>query len=82
MDSTETLDLEDQTSAGIDQENTQTFEINGEMVGIEELKKGYLRQSDYTRKAQGIAKREAELEKKSPTDMTEDELADLYLSGK
>lgn len=82
MDSTETLDLEDQTSAGDNQENTQQFEINGEMVDIEELKKGYLRQSDYTRKAQELAKTKAELEKKPQGDLTEEELADQFIAQK
>lgn len=82
MDSTETPDLEDQTSAGFDQENTQQIEINGEMVDIEELKKGYLRQSDYTRKAQELAKAKAELERKPQGDLSEEELADQFIAQK
>lgn len=51
------------------QANTQpqTFDINWETVDIEELKKGYLRQSDYTKKTQELSnlKKESEL---SPED--------------
>lgn len=41
--------------------NPQVFEINGEKVSLEELQKGYLRQSDYTRKTQEVARKEREL---------------------
>jgi hypothetical protein len=82
MDSTETLDLNDQTSAGDNQENTQTFEVNGEMLTLEELQKGYLRQSDYTRKAQELAREKASLQSKPQGDLTEDELADQFIAQK
>jgi hypothetical protein len=39
----------------------QVYEINGEQVSIDELQRGYLRQSDYTRKTQDIARKEREL---------------------
>lgn len=42
-------------------EQPQVFEINGEQVSLEELQRGYLRQSDYTRKTQDIARKEREL---------------------
>jgi hypothetical protein len=40
----------------------QVFEINGQQVTLDELQKGYLRQSDYTRKTQDIARQARELE--------------------
>lgn len=45
----------------------QLFEVNGEKVALEELKKGYMRQADYTRKTQ-------ELKKSSTTSYDEEEL--------
>lgn len=39
----------------------QTIEINGEQVSIDEVTKGYLRQSDYTRKTQELANQRKEL---------------------
>jgi phage I-like protein len=33
----------------------QFFEINGEKVSLEELQRGYMRQSDYTKKTQAVA---------------------------
>lgn len=40
----------------------QVFEINGQQVTLDELQRGYLRQSDYTRKTQDVAKQARELE--------------------
>ena len=40
----------------------ETIEIDGEEVSIEELKNGYLRQSDYTRKTQEVARTKKEVE--------------------
>jgi hypothetical protein len=37
------------------EETEQTFEVDGQKVGLEELKLGYLRQADYTKKTQAIA---------------------------
>lgn len=37
------------------EEAPQTFEVDGQEVSLEELKLGYLRQSDYTRKTQAAA---------------------------
>ncbi len=81
MDSNETLDLEDQTSTDESQEqNNQTFEINWEIVTLEELQKGYLRQSDYTKKTQELSKKEKELlQKVQPTEVDE---TDEYLKNK
>jgi len=39
----------------------QTIEINWEKLSIEEVKKGYLRQSDYTKKTQELAQKRKEL---------------------
>jgi len=47
------------TSDGVTREqpksDSQQIEINGEMVDLDELKAGYLRQSDYTKKTQELA---------------------------
>jgi hypothetical protein len=40
----------------------QFFEINGEQVSLEELQKGYLRQSDYTRKTQEVSRKQREID--------------------
>jgi hypothetical protein len=40
----------------------QFFEINGEKVSLEELQKGYLRQSDYTRKTQEVSRKQREIQ--------------------
>jgi phage I-like protein len=40
----------------------QFFEINGEQVSLEELQKGYLRQSDYTRKTQEVSRKQREIQ--------------------
>jgi len=41
----------------------ETVEIDGEKISLEELKKGYMRQKDYTKKTQEISalKKQAEL---------------------
>lgn len=40
----------------------ETIEIDGEEISIEELKNGYLRQSDYTKKTQEVARTKKEVE--------------------
>lgn len=35
--------------------NDQLIEVNGEMIPVDELKKGYMRGADYTRKTQRLA---------------------------
>lgn len=35
--------------------NPSKVEVNGELIDIDELKKGYMRQSDYTRKTQQLS---------------------------
>lgn len=46
----------------IAQTEAQTIEINGEYVPVDELKNGYLRQSDYTKKTQELAQQRKEFE--------------------
>lgn len=41
----------------------ETIEIDGKQVSVDELKSGYLRQSDYTRKTQELARIKKDLEK-------------------
>lgn len=43
-------------------EQVETVEVNGEQVSLDELKNGYMRNSDYTRKTQDLAKTKKELE--------------------
>lgn len=43
-------------------EETQLFEVNGEQVSQDELIKGYMRQSDYTRKTQALAQERKSVE--------------------
>jgi len=82
MDSTETLH-EDGTSLDNSQaQNTQQIEINWEMLDIDELKKGYLRQSDYTKKAQELAREKEKLNQKPEWELNEDELAEKFLQDK
>jgi hypothetical protein len=45
-----------------DEQAEQTFEINGEQVGVDELKLGYMRQSDYTKKTQAVAEQRKAVE--------------------
>ncbi|MFD1326755.1 hypothetical protein [Mycoplana ramosa] len=46
----------DEQSADVDETpEQQFFEINGEQVSLDDLRNGYLRQQDYTRKTQEIA---------------------------
>lgn len=40
----------------------QTFEVDGQQLTLDELKNGYLRQSDYTRKTQAIRRKEHKTE--------------------
>jgi hypothetical protein len=46
-----------------DQPQKELYEVNGEQLSIEELRKGYMRQSDYTKKTQEIASKRKELTK-------------------
>lgn len=50
---------DDETEEESDEEaepTAQTVEVNGEKISLDELKAGYLRQSDYTRKTQDLAR--------------------------
>jgi hypothetical protein len=51
------------TSVVDSERKTETIEIDGKQVSIDELKGGYLRQSDYTQKTQELARKKKELEK-------------------
>lgn len=57
----------------------QVFEINGEKVTLQELQAGYMRQSDYTRKTQELAKERETLQSKSDAgeSLTDDERSTL-----
>ena len=43
-------------------EQVETVEVNGEQVSLDELKSGYMRTADYTRKTQELSKTKKELE--------------------
>jgi len=43
-------------------QDTQVFEVNGEQVSLDELQKGYMRQSDYTRKTQDLAQQRQQVQ--------------------
>jgi len=58
-------DHDEQPDAGDESdapEPEQTFEVQGEQVTIDELTKGYLRQQDYTKKTQEVARAREEAE--------------------
>jgi hypothetical protein len=48
--------------AEAESEPVQTFDVNGEQVTIDELQKGYMRTSDYTKKTQEVARAREEAE--------------------
>lgn len=58
-------DLNDQGQVSEQQSNY--VEIDGQQVDLEEVKKGYMRQSDYTRKTQELAKEKALLQQQATT---------------
>lgn len=61
MESTDqVLDEQSQTTNHEAGEETTLVEVNGEKVDLEELKKGYMRQSDYTKKTQELSQQRKE----------------------
>lgn len=44
-------------------EDSMTVDVDGEEISIAELRKGYMRQADYTQKTQDVAQKERDLEK-------------------
>lgn len=57
-------------------EQAQLYDVNGQQVSLEELQKGYLRQSDYTRKMQEVAaQRKQPIEQEQPTGLEDQEAA-------
>lgn len=83
MNSDETL-LNEGTSPDNQEQNTQPtqIEVNGQMVDIDELKKGYLRQSDYTKKSQELAREREKLSQNPSDSNSDDELAEKFLQEK
>ena len=61
QDQAQETQVEEQSQDQVQTEETgegnkpSLVEVNGEMVDLDELKKGYMRQSDYTRKTQQLA---------------------------
>jgi len=72
-DAVEGEEVEDPTETETEEpvEEELKFDINGESVGVEELRLGYLRQSDYTQKTQNLAESrraaEAQIEETTAT---------------
>ena len=56
---------EDPTDEAEAEESEATFEVDGESLTAEELKLGYLRQSDYTKKTQAVAEQRKAFEAQS-----------------
>lgn len=77
MDSTRETTLETGTSTEVEQ--PVMVEIDWQQVDIEELKKGYLRQSDYTKKTQEIADLRKQLSTASSDDDDPVKQADAFL---
>lgn len=63
-------------------EQPTTVEINGEQIDLEELKKGYLRQSDYTKKTQELAEQRRTIEETKAPVSEDDKAVDEYLKSK
>lgn len=68
-----TTDNLDKGSETRQDSDSQVFEIDGQELTLDELKNGYLRQSDYTKKTQELAEKRKELEWMKTSDMTDDE---------
>lgn len=59
---------------------TDFVEVDGQKLTLDELKDGYMRHSDYTRKTQELSKKRKELDSKPKEELTDEELAaDEYL---
>ena len=62
-------EISDETKAVVDKleveasTNPEYLDIDGEKVSLDELRKGYLRQSDYTRKTQSLAQQRKDTQK-------------------
>jgi len=56
MDSQDQVLEEEQSNGEQPEDNNTDIDINWEKISIDELKAGYLRQSDYTRKTQELSK--------------------------
>lgn len=50
-----TTDVDEQETEAVETPDDQFFDINGEQISLTDLRNGYLRQQDYTRKTQEIA---------------------------
>ena len=61
----EEVEQDSTDDAEADEPAEQTFEVDGETLTADELKLGYLRQSDYTKKTQGVAEQRKALEAQS-----------------
>ena len=81
MDSTTQETANPETGTAIEWEQPSTIEVNGEMLTLDELKAGYLRTADYTRKTQELAAMKKELTTpKQVVEQTDEEAAaDAYL---
>jgi len=85
MDSIETT--QEGTSQAWSQEQPQFIEIDWEQISIEDVKKWFLRQSDYTKKTQELAKQREEIERmrqwqQAPEQQEDEKVVDEYLKSK
>jgi hypothetical protein len=62
---TEEVDEDPTDEAEAEESEEQMFEVDGESLSAEELKLGYLRQSDYTKKTQAVAEQRKAFEAQS-----------------
>lgn len=53
---------EEEVEEETEEDESQFVEINGDKIDINELKSGYLRQSDYTKKTQNLAREKEEID--------------------
>ena len=79
----EEVDEEEETEIVAEEDLKYTIKVDGEEfeVGIEELKNGYQRQADYTRKSQALAEQRKETEQIQSERMQLEQERQMYANG-
>ena len=79
----EEVDEEEETEIVAEEDLKYTFKVDGEEleVGIEELKNGYQRQADYTRKSQALAEQRKETEQIQSERQRLEQERQMYANG-
>lgn len=79
----EEVDEEEETEIVAEEDLKYTIKVDGEEfeVGIEELKNGYQRQADYTRKSQALAEQRKETEQIQSERMKLEQERQMYANG-